>query len=66
MGDKMFQMYRADRIALSGAVVALHEIPSSCSLERDELLGCVFSSLLTITKKPPQVAIHLTEMLLQA
>lgn len=58
-------MYRAARITLSGAAVALHENPSSYSLERDELLGCMVSSSLTITKKPPHAAIHLTEMLLQ-
>lgn len=65
MREKIFPMYRAARIALSRAVVALHENLNSCPLERDELLGCMFSLSLIITKKAPHVAIHLTEMLLQ-
>lgn len=65
MRGKMFPMYTAPRIALSGAVLAPHENPSSSSLERDGLLGCMVSSSLTITKKPPQAAIHVTKMLLQ-
>lgn len=58
--------HRTAGTALPGAALALHENPRSCSLERDELVGCVVSSPGTITKKILHAArlstIHVTEM----
>lgn len=59
--------YRTARTALPKAVLAPRENLRPRSLERDELVGCVVSSPVTITKKTPHAArlstIHVTETL---